>query len=163
MLHYVENNKLLNDNTLVLIDAGCEVEGYAADITRTFPVTGRFSPAQKDVYAIVPAAQETAIAAIRPGQSFMAPHDAALHVLTQGLVDLKLLTGAIDGLIESEAYKPVSYTHLNYRDGKERYIADLPRFLAYARRVAGRYIALKPFLGLLDQLEGVQREEWLSF
>ena len=110
VLHYVDNNRVLPESGLVLIDAGCEVEGYAADITRTFPVNGRFSPAQKDVYAIVLAAQETAIAAIRPGQSFMAPHDAALHVLTQGLVDLKLLTGAIDGLIESEAYKPF-YMH----------------------------------------------------
>ncbi len=105
VLHYVSNNRLLNDGQLVLIDAGCEVEGYAADITRTFPVNGRFSPAQRDVYEIVLAAQTAAINAIRPGASFMAPHDAALKVLTQGLVDLKLLEGTVDGLIESEAYK----------------------------------------------------------
>ncbi len=105
VLHYVSNNRLLPENGLVLIDAGCEVEGYAADITRTFPVNGRFSPAQKDVYEIVLAAQLAAIAATRPGASFMAPHDAALRVLTQGMVDLKLLEGSVDGLIESEAYK----------------------------------------------------------
>lgn len=105
-LHYVDNRHLLPENGLVLIDAGCEVDGYAADITRTFPVNGRFSPAQKDVYEIVLAAQAAAIAATHPGASFMAPHDAALRVLTQGLVDLKLLTGDLDGLIASEAYKP---------------------------------------------------------
>ena len=105
VLHYVSNDKVLNDNTLVLIDAGCEVAGYAADITRSFPVNGRFSAAQKDVYEIVLAAQAAAIAAIAPGRHFMEAHEAALQVLTRGLVDLKLLTGEVDGLIEKEAYK----------------------------------------------------------
>ena len=105
VLHYVENNKLLNDNTLVLIDAGCEVEGYAADITRTFPVNGRFNAAQKDVYEIVLAAQNAAFAATAPGRHFMEAHDAAVRVLTQGLVDLKLLTGNLDNLIEKGDYR----------------------------------------------------------
>lgn len=105
VLHYVENDKLLNDHTLVLIDAGCEVEGYAADITRTFPVNGRFNAAQKEVYEIVLAAQQAAFAAIAPGRHFMEPHDAAVRVLTRGLVDLKLLAGDVDALIERGAYK----------------------------------------------------------
>jgi Xaa-Pro aminopeptidase len=105
VLHYVSNDKLLNDHTLVLIDAGCEVEGYAADITRTFPVNGRFSAAQRDVYEIVLAAQAAAIAAIKPGNHFMDPHQAALQVLAQGMLDLKLLAGSLDGVIESDAYK----------------------------------------------------------
>ena len=105
VLHYVENNKLLNDNTLVLIDAGCEVEGYAADITRSFPVNGRFNAAQKDVYEIVLAAQQAAFAATIPGRHFMEAHDAAVRVLTQGLVDLKLLAGDLDNLIEKGDYK----------------------------------------------------------
>ncbi len=105
VLHYVDNNKLLNDHTLVLIDAGCEVEGYAADITRTFPVNGRFNAAQKDVYEIVLAAQEAAIKATAPGRHFMEAHDAAVRVLTQGLVDLKLLKGSVDTLIEKGDYK----------------------------------------------------------
>ena len=105
VLHYVDNNKLLNDHTLVLIDAGCEVEGYAADITRTFPVSGRFTPAQKDVYEIVLAAQAAAIAATAPGRHFMEAHDAAVRVLTQGLVDLKLLTGNVDTLIEKGDFR----------------------------------------------------------
>ena len=110
VLHYVENNKLLDANALVLIDAGCEVKGYASDITRTFPVNGHFSGVQRDAYEIVLAAQSAALAAIKPGAPFIAYHDAALRVLTQGMIDLKLLTGSVDGAIESEAYKPF-YMH----------------------------------------------------
>ncbi len=106
VLHYVGNDQPLKDGDLVLIDAAGEYHGYAADITRTFPVNGRFSATQKDVYEIVLAAQLAAIAAVKPGNRFNAPHEAALRVLTQGLIDLKLLQGEIDGLIESEAYKP---------------------------------------------------------
>jgi Xaa-Pro aminopeptidase len=105
VLHYVENNRVLAEHALVLIDAGCEVDGYAADITRTFPVSGRFSAAQRDCYEVVLAAQSAAIAAIHPGASFMAYHDAAVRVLAQGMIDLGLLTGSVDGAIESEAYK----------------------------------------------------------
>jgi len=105
VLHYVSNDKLLNDHELVLIDAGCEVKGYASDITRTFPVNGRFSPAQRDAYEIVLAAQAAAIAATKPGNHFMDPHQAALRVLAQGMLDLKLLSGSVDGVLEAEAYK----------------------------------------------------------
>ncbi len=110
VLHYVENNRLLGEHALVLIDAGCEVEGYASDITRTFPVNGRFAGVQREAYEIVLAAQNAALAAVRPGVPFMAYHDAALRVLTQGMIDLGLLAGSLDGLIESEAYKPF-YMH----------------------------------------------------
>ena len=110
VLHYVENNKLLGEHTLVLIDAGCEMEGYASDITRTFPVSGKFSDVQRDVYEIVLAAQNAAIDTVKPGTPFIAYHDAALRILTQGMIDLKLLTGSLDGLIENEAYKPF-YMH----------------------------------------------------
>lgn len=106
-LHYHENRALLRDGDLLLIDAGCEVEGYASDITRTFPVNGRFSPAQRDVYQIVLAAQQAAIDAVKPGVDFMAPHEAALAVLTQGLLDLKLINddGGLAGALERGDYK----------------------------------------------------------
>ena len=110
VLHYVANDKQLAEHTRVLIDAGCEMQGYAADITRTFPVGGRFNGVQRDAYEIVLAAQAAAIAAIRPGVPFIAYHDAALRVLVQGMIDLKLLTGSVDSVIESEAYKPY-YMH----------------------------------------------------
>jgi Xaa-Pro aminopeptidase len=105
VLHYVDNHARLNDGDLLLVDAGCEVEGYAADITRTFPVNGRFSAAQKDVYEIVLAAQAAAIAAARPGNTWDAPHDAALRILAQGFIDLKLCRGSVDSVLESESYK----------------------------------------------------------
>ncbi len=104
VLHYVFNNKPLRDGDLILIDAAAEFGSYAADITRTFPVNGRFSAAQKDVYELVLAAQTAAIGEVRPGSTWNAPHEAAVQVLTQGMVDLKLLEGSVDGLIESSAY-----------------------------------------------------------
>jgi Xaa-Pro aminopeptidase len=105
VLHYVGNDCLMRDGDMLLIDAGCELDGYAADISRSFPVNGRFSAAQADVYNLVLAAQAAAIAAVKPGAGFMAPHDAALKVLAQGMVDLKLLRGSVAGVIESEGYK----------------------------------------------------------
>ena len=105
ILHYVENDQKLKDGDLVLIDAGCEYQNYAADITRTFPVNGKFTEEQKAVYNVVLAAQEAAIATIKPGNHWNAPHDASVRVITQGLVDLGLLQGEVDQLIESEAYK----------------------------------------------------------
>jgi len=110
VLHYVGNDQPLHDGDLLLIDAAGEYHGYAADITRTFPVNGRFSPPQRDLYEIVLAAQLAAIDAVKPGNTWNMPHDTALRVLTQGLRDLKLLNGELDGLIEQEAYKPF-YMH----------------------------------------------------
>jgi Xaa-Pro aminopeptidase len=105
VLHYVDNHARLRDNELLLIDAGCEIEGYAADITRTFPVNGRFSGAQKDVYEVVLAAQLAAIEHARSGCTWDEPHEAALRVLAQGFIDLKLCHGTIDGVLESGSYK----------------------------------------------------------
>ena len=105
VLHYVENNQRLNDGDLLLIDAGGELDGYASDITRTFPVNGKFSGAQRDVYQLVLDAQIAAIAATKPGNTFHDPHDAAVRVLAQGMLDLKLLTGTLDEVLEQESYK----------------------------------------------------------
>lgn len=105
VLHYTANNQALRDGDLVLIDAGCEVNGYASDITRTFPVNGRFSPAQRELYSITLAAQEVAIKATRPGAAFHAPHDAAVRALVQGMIDLKLCQGSVDGVIESGDFR----------------------------------------------------------
>ncbi len=104
-LHYVGNRAPLRDGDLLLIDAGCELDSYAADITRTFPVNGKFSTAQRDVYQIVLAAQHAAIAAAQPGNLWDAPHEAALRVLAQGFIDLKLCTGSLESVLESGSYK----------------------------------------------------------
>ncbi|MFT3802513.1 MAG: Xaa-Pro aminopeptidase [Burkholderiaceae bacterium] len=105
VLHYRGNDCVLNDNELLLIDAGCELDGYASDITRTFPVNGRFTPAQRELYDIVLASQHAAIDATRPGRSFNDPHDAAVRVLAQGMIDCGLLSGSLDEVIESGAYR----------------------------------------------------------
>ena len=105
VLHYVDNDRVMRDGELLLIDAGCELDGYASDITRTFPVNGRFSAAQRDVYQLVLAAQGAAKAAIRPGARWNEPHDAAVRVLAQGLLDLELLSGTLDEVIEEGLYR----------------------------------------------------------
>ena len=105
VLHYVGNDQPLRDGDLLLIDAGGEFDGYASDITRTFPVNGRFRGAQADIYGLVLDAQAAAIAAVIPGATFIAPHDAALRVLAQGMIDLGLLSGSLDAVLETESYK----------------------------------------------------------
>jgi Xaa-Pro aminopeptidase len=105
VLHYVQNDAQLHDGALLLVDAGCELEGYAADITRTFPVSGRFSGAQREVYEIVLAAQRAAMDKVRAGNAWNEPHDAAVRVLAQGMLDLKLLAGSLDEALEKETYK----------------------------------------------------------
>ena len=105
VLHYVQNDGVLADGELLLIDAGCELDGYASDLTRTFPVSGRFNGAQREVYGLVLAAQAAAIAAVKPGTPWDAPHRAAVNVLTAGLIDLKLLAGSVAEAVETEAYK----------------------------------------------------------
>ena len=100
VLHYVANDAPLRDGELLLIDAGCELDGYASDITRTFPVNARFSAGQREVYEIVLAAQRAAMDKVRPGCGWNEPHDAAVKVLAQGLIDLKLIPGALDEVLE---------------------------------------------------------------
>jgi len=105
VLHYVSNDARLRDGDLLLIDAGCELDGYASDITRTFPVNGRFSVAQRSVYELVLAAQRAAIEKVKPGAGWNEPHDAAVRVLAQGMLDLKLVKGSLDEVLERETYK----------------------------------------------------------
>ena len=105
ILHYVFNDAELRDGDLLLIDAGCELQGYASDITRTFPVNGRFSAPQRDVYQLVLAAQTAAIGKVRAGNPWNEPHDAAVRVLAQGMIDLRLLEGPLDAVLEKETYK----------------------------------------------------------
>ncbi|OTG69205.1 Xaa-Pro aminopeptidase [Acinetobacter sp. ANC 4470] len=104
ILHYVENDKVLKDGDLVLIDAACEYQLYASDITRTFPVNGKFSPEQKALYEVVLKAQLAAIDAVRIGNSYKEPHRIAVRILVQGLLDLGLMQGDIEQIIESESF-----------------------------------------------------------
>ena len=105
VLHYVQNDAVLKDGDLLLIDAGCELDGYASDITRTFPVGGKFAGPQRDIYEMVLAAQAAAIAEVKPGAEWENPHNAAVKVLAQGMVDLGLCKGTVDSAIESGDYR----------------------------------------------------------
>ena len=104
VLHYRENNRLMNDGDLLLIDAGGEYASYASDITRTFPVNGKFTGPQKAVYEVVLEAQMKCIDDVKPGKPFNAYHDTAVRVLSQGLIDLGLCKGSLDSVIESKSY-----------------------------------------------------------
>ncbi|WP_312341371.1 Xaa-Pro aminopeptidase [Stutzerimonas nitrititolerans] len=105
ILHYRENDAALEDGDLVLIDAGCEIDCYASDITRTFPVNGKFSPEQKAIYELVLAANEEAFKHIAPGKHWNEAHEATVRVITAGLVELGLLEGDVEALIAAEAHK----------------------------------------------------------
>jgi Xaa-Pro aminopeptidase len=110
VLHYIDNDQKLREGELVLIDAGCELDGYASDVTRTYPVGGRFSGPGRAIYQVVAAAQRAALEQCRPGVTLPAIHDAAVRVLVEGLVDLGLLSGDVQELIAREAYRPY-YMH----------------------------------------------------
>ena len=110
ILHYVENQDQLKDGDLLLIDAGAEYDCYASDITRTFPVNGKFTRDQAAIYDIVLESQLAAIAAVQPGNTWNMPHDAAVEVITRGVVDVGILKGRPSKLIEDEAYRPY-YMH----------------------------------------------------
>ena len=105
VLHYRENSAELRKGDLMLIDAGCELDSYASDITRTYPIAARFSAAQRDIYELVLASQEAAIKAVKPGADFIDYHDAATRVLAQGFIDLKLCKGSVDKVLEDGSYK----------------------------------------------------------
>lgn len=105
ILHYTENSDVLKDGDLILIDSGCELEGYAADITRTFPVNGKFSEPQAALYNLVLKSQLAALTLIKPGNTLKQAADHVVQVLTQGLVELGILKGDVDTLIEQQAYK----------------------------------------------------------
>lgn len=104
-LHYNANNARLNNGDLLLIDAGCELDGYASDITRTFPVNGEFSDTQRDVYELVLSAQLAAINVANSNHHWNAPHEAALKILAQGFIDFGLCEGSVDSVLETGSYR----------------------------------------------------------
>ena len=135
VLHYRDNNAPLADGDLLLVDAGAEWQGYASDITRTIPINGRFSSPQRAVYETVLAAQQAAIAAVRPGAHWDAPHHAAVEVLAEGMLSLGLLKGSLKQVLKKELYKQF-YMHrtghwigLDVHDVGDYRIDQQPRLL----------------------------------
>ncbi len=111
ILHHINNDRVMQDGDLVLVDAGAEYDHYASDITRTYPVNGRFSGPQRDLYEVVLGAQQAAIEQVRPGKHWNDPHDAAARAIAQGLLDLKILKGDIDQVMEEKTYAQY-YMHM---------------------------------------------------
>ena len=137
ILHYVENDRELNDGDLLLIDAGGEYRGYTADITRSFPVNGLFSPAQAAVYEVVLAANKAAIRTLKPGNSVGRPHEVAVRVLTAGLVKLGLLKGEVKQLIKDQKYRQFYMHGTGHWLGLD--VHDVGRY-----RLAGKYRRFEP-------------------
>lgn len=160
VLHYVQNDALLRDGEVVLIDAGCELDGYASDITRTFPVSGKFSGPQRDIYQLVLSAQAAAIAEVKPGNEWEAPHDAAVKVLAQGMVDLGLCKGSVQGVIESGDYKRFYMHRTGHWLGMDVHDAgDYKRNGAWLKLAPGMVLTVEPGC-YVRPADGVPEKFW---
>jgi len=168
VLHYSVNDRLMQDGELVLIDAGCELDGYASDITRTFPVNGRFSAPQRTLYELVLAAQEAAFAAIAPGRPYSAFHEAALRVLTQGMLDLGLIAkgkyASVEDAIADKAHVPFYMHGTGHWLGMDVHDVGAYRDLTQADKpsrplVAGMALTVEPGI-YVRPAEGVPEEYW---
>ncbi|GMQ90022.1 MAG: Xaa-Pro aminopeptidase [Gammaproteobacteria bacterium] len=161
VLHYTQNNGELNDGDVVLVDAGAEIDCYAADITRTFPVNGKFSGEQRAVYEVVLAAQLAAIEQVKPGRQWNHPHETAVRVLTEGLVELGLLAGDVDELIREERYKRFfmhrtgHWLGMDVHDVGDYKVDDVWRLLE-----AGIVMTVEPGLYIAADSEGVDPRWW---
>jgi len=160
-LHYHANDAQLQDGDLLLIDAGCEYRYYASDITRTFPVNGRFTDEQRAIYEIVLDAQQVAFERIRPGNHWNEPHDAAVRAITQGLVRVGLLKGRVPTLIKQEAYKKF-YMHrtghwlgMDVHDVGDYKVGDEWRVFE-----PGMVLTVEPGIYIPSGTRGVPRRWW---
>jgi Xaa-Pro aminopeptidase len=168
VLHYNVNDRLMQDGELVLIDAGCELDGYASDITRTFPVNGRFTPAQRTLYELVLAAQDAAFAAIQPGRPYSAFHEAALRVLTQGMLDLGLIPAgqfaSVEDAIAAKAHVPFYMHGTGHWLGMDVHDAGAYRDLTQAEKPSralqpGMVLTVEPGI-YVRPAEGVPEAYW---
>ena len=156
ILHYTDNNQALRQGDLLLIDAGGEYQNYAADITRTFPISGQFSAEQKAIYELVLAAQKAGIACVRPGCLWEDAQQAIVRALTSGLVDLGLLQGAIDDLIATEAYKPFYMHRSGHWLGLD--VHDVGRYKVdgqWRQLQPGMVLTVEPGLYIHESIQGI--------
>ncbi|MFT4045295.1 MAG: Xaa-Pro aminopeptidase [Solimonas sp.] len=161
ILHYVENSAVLRDGDLLLIDAGGELDGYTADITRTFPVGGRFGKAQRAVYEIVLEANKAAIKTLEIGESVGKPHEVATRILTEGLVDLGLLKGKVKELIKAGQQRAFYMHGTGHWLGMD--VHDVGRYRldgAYRKFEAGMVMTVEPGLYIAPGTKGVDEKWW---
>jgi Xaa-Pro aminopeptidase len=160
ILHYEENNALIKDGDLILIDAGCEYSNYSSDITRTFPANGRFSPAQKAIYELVLKAQLACIAKVKPGETLDNIHQTTLQILTEGLVELGLLKGTVDELLEQKAYFPFYMHRTSHWLGLDTHDAGLYKKNGeWIKLAPGMVITIEPGLYIAPDNQTVD-EKW---
>ena len=161
VLHYIDNRDPLKDGDLVLVDAGCEYEYYASDITRTFPVSGRFSEPQRQLYELVLAAQQAAIAKVRPGNHWNDPHLAAVRTITRGLIGLGILKGRMPKLIKDEAYKHLYMHRTGHWLGMDVHdVGDYKVDGAWRLLEPGMVMTVEPGLYIPAGTKGVARKWW---
>ena len=161
ILHYTTNDALLNDGDLLLIDAGAEYDCYASDVTRTFPVNGRFSKAQKALYEVVLAAQLAAIKKVAPGNHWNAPHAVAVRVLTRGLVKLGILKGKPAELVRQEAYRRFYMHRTGHWLGMDVHdVGDYKVGGAWRVLEPGMILTVEPGLYIPAGSRGVSRKWW---
>ncbi len=157
VLHYIENNAQLQDNDLLLIDAGASYHYYNGDITRTFPVGGKFTPEQRALYEIVLEAQKQAIAAVQAGKPYNAFHNKAVYVLVQGLIEIGLLKGQPEELIEAEKYKPFYMHRTGHWLGLDVHDAGIYKFGEgdedWTALQAGNIVTVEPGLYISPYIE----------
>ena len=161
VLHYVANSARLEEGDLVLIDAGCEYDCYASDITRTFPVNGRFSPPQRELYELVLAAQEAAIRKVKPGNHWNDPHQAVVRTLTKGLVELGILKGQVSRLVRQEAYRELYMHRTGHWLGMDVHdVGDYKVDGSWRLLEPGMVLTVEPGLYLPAGSKGVARKWW---
>ncbi|KTC80981.1 Xaa-Pro aminopeptidase [Legionella cherrii] len=161
ILHYTENNKPLHRGSLVLIDAGGEFENYAADITRTFPINGKFSPEQKSIYELVLKAQKAGIAAIKPGLQWNEVQQIMVRILTEGLCALGILQGDVKELIAQEAYKPFYMHNSGHWLGLDVHDSGLYKINGEWRALEpGMVLTVEPGLYISSNSAGVDKRWW---
>ncbi|MCF6236133.1 MAG: Xaa-Pro aminopeptidase [Gammaproteobacteria bacterium] len=161
ILHYTENNMPLNDGELLLIDAGAEYDLYAADITRTFPINGRFNTEQRALYEVVLKAQQAAIKKVKPGNHWNAPHTAAVLELTKGLIKLGLLKGTPRELIKKEAYKLFYMHSTGHWLGMDVHdVGDYKRDKKWRTFEPGMVLTIEPGLYIASGSKGIAKKWW---
>jgi Xaa-Pro aminopeptidase len=159
ILHYIDNNAELKDGDLLLIDAGAEYEGYASDITRTFPVNGKFTAAQRALYEVVLDCQEKCIAMVAPGVTLEEMHQRSVELLTEGMVALGLLKGDVKTLIEEEQYRKFYMHRLGHYLGMDVHDAGLYHLDGQPRTVeAGMVMTVEPGIYVAEDAEDVPEE-----
>ena len=156
ILHYRAGNRVMNDGELVLIDAGCEHDYYASDVTRTFPVNGKFSEEQRAIYELVLRAQEAGIAAVKPGVTLDEIHAGAVRTITEGLVDLGLLKGDVDELIEEKKHEAFYMHRTSHWLGMD--VHDVGRYYVHGEHrplEEGFVLTIEPGIYIANDAEDV--------